>query len=155
MSEERVRREGIPVIGRIDLREVEEPQPVPSERFAEPIALGLTFDDVLLKPAKSDLHPNFVDVATRLTRDIDLNIPILSAAMDTVTEARLAIAMAQHGGLGGCEHFRYLTPAQGIDDGRLVVQSEQRFGVVRDAVTTSVRSGYDHTDALPHHPAQR
>ena len=100
MSDERVLREGIPVIGRVDLREVEKPQGVPSERFAEPIQLGLTFDDVLLKPAKSDLHPNFVEVATRLTRDISLNIPILSAAMDTVTEARLAIAMAQHGGLG-------------------------------------------------------
>ena len=55
---------------------------------------------MLLRPAKSELHPNFVDITTRLTRDIRLNIPILSAAMDTVTEARLAIAMAQQGGLG-------------------------------------------------------
>jgi IMP dehydrogenase len=98
MSDERVRSE-IPIIGRVDLREVEKPAPVPSERFAE-VALGLTFDDVLLRPAKSELHPNFVDVSTRLTRDIRLNIPIISAAMDTVTEARLAIAMAQQGGLG-------------------------------------------------------
>ena len=99
MSDERVLSE-VPVIGRIDLHEVEKQEPVPSERFAEPIAIGLTFDDVLLRPAKSELHPNFVDVSTRLTRDIRLNIPVISAAMDTVTEARLAIAMAQQGGLG-------------------------------------------------------
>src|SRR5260370_254154 len=85
MSDERVRSE-MPVIGRIDLREVEKPEAIPSERFAESIAIGLTFDDVLLRPAKSEMHPNFVDVSTRLTRDIRLNIPIISAAMDTVTE---------------------------------------------------------------------
>jgi IMP dehydrogenase len=89
-----------PVIGRIDLHEVKLPDSAPSARFAEEPQLALTFDDVLLKPAKSELHPNFVDVSTRLTRDIRLNMPIISAAMDTVTEARLAIAMAQHGGLG-------------------------------------------------------
>src|SRR5690349_15479389 len=100
MSDERVLRD-IPVIGRVELLEAERPEPRSSaDRFANEIPLGLTFDDVLLKPAKSDLHPNFVDVSTRLTREISLNIPILSAAMDTVTEARLAIAMAQHGGLG-------------------------------------------------------
>lgn len=99
MSDERVLRD-IPVIGRVDLHEVERPEPTSSERFADSIPLALTFDDVLLKPARSDVHPNFVDVSTRLTRDIRLNIPILSSAMDTVTEARLAIAMAQHGGLG-------------------------------------------------------
>ena len=74
-------------------------EPVPHERVLE-APLGLTFDDVLLIPGKSDLHPNFVDTSTNLTRDIRLHIPILSAAMDTVTEARLAIAMAQQGGLG-------------------------------------------------------
>jgi len=100
MSDDRVLRDEIPVIGRIDLHEVGAPDPLPSARFAEGPALALTFDDVLLKPAKSELHPNFVDVSTRLTRDIRINLPILSAAMDTVTEARLAIAMAQHGGLG-------------------------------------------------------
>src|SRR6266508_3487348 len=99
MSDERLLSE-VPVIGRADLREVEKPEGIPSERFAESISVGLTFDDVLLRPAKSDLHPNFVDTSTRLTRDIRLNIPIISAAMDTVTEARLAIAMAQQGGLG-------------------------------------------------------
>ena len=89
-----------PVIGRIDFQEVTRSESLPSDRFAEPIPVALTFDDVLLKPARSDMHPNFVDVSSRLTRDIRLNIPILSAAMDTVTEARLAIAMAQHGGIG-------------------------------------------------------
>ncbi|MGH8589084.1 MAG: IMP dehydrogenase, partial [Gammaproteobacteria bacterium] len=61
---------------------------------------ALTFDDVLLVPAYSEVLPRDVSLATRLTRDIDLRIPILSAAMDTVTEGRLAIALAQQGGLG-------------------------------------------------------
>src|SRR5215831_1479741 len=64
------------------------------------IPLALTFDDVLLLPAHSDVHPREVDLSTRLTADIPLNVPIISAAMDTVTESRLAIAMAQQGGLG-------------------------------------------------------
>jgi len=62
--------------------------------------LALTFDDVTLLPGLSEVHPNDVDLGTRLTRGIRLNVPILSAAMDTVTEARLAIAVAQQGGLG-------------------------------------------------------
>jgi IMP dehydrogenase len=61
---------------------------------------GLTFDDVLLAPQRSDVLPSEVDVSTRLTRNIALKIPIVSAAMDTVTEAHLAIALAQEGGLG-------------------------------------------------------
>jgi IMP dehydrogenase len=64
------------------------------------LRLALTFDDVLLLPAESDVLPKSVETATRLTRNIQLNIPIVSAAMDTVTEARMAIAMAAHGGLG-------------------------------------------------------
>src|SRR5438067_7387532 len=99
MSDERVLKD-MPAIGRIDLHEIERREPLPSERFTEAIEIGLTFDDVLLRPAKSDIHPNFVEVGTQLTRDIRLNIPIVSSAMDTVTEARLAIAMAQQGGLG-------------------------------------------------------
>ncbi|MDH4163054.1 MAG: IMP dehydrogenase [Nitrospirota bacterium] len=67
---------------------------------AGPIREALTFDDVLLLPAKSDILPKDVDVSTQLTRRIRLNIPMVSAAMDTVTEARLAIALAQEGGLG-------------------------------------------------------
>jgi len=64
------------------------------------IPLGLTFDDVLLRPAESSVLPSMADTRTQLTRDIALNIPILSAAMDTVTEADMAIAMAQLGGIG-------------------------------------------------------
>src|ERR1051326_3229341 len=87
-------------MSRTDLHEVAAPDALASARFADGPPLALTFDDVLLKPARSELHPNFVDVSTRLTREIRINMPIISAAMDTVTEARLAIAMAQHGGLG-------------------------------------------------------
>jgi IMP dehydrogenase len=64
------------------------------------LRLALTFDDVLLLPAESDVLPKSVDTATRFTRNLSLNIPIVSAAMDTVTEARMAIAMAAAGGLG-------------------------------------------------------
>lgn len=64
------------------------------------LATALTFDDVLLVPRHSDVLPNQVDVSTHLTRNIRLNVPIASAAMDTVTESSLAIAMAQHGGIG-------------------------------------------------------
>jgi IMP dehydrogenase len=62
--------------------------------------LALTFDDVLLKPGLSDVMPSDVDIRTRITRDIPLNIPIIASAMDTVTEANMAIAMAQAGGIG-------------------------------------------------------
>ncbi len=64
------------------------------------LKLALTFDDVLLLPAESDILPKSVETATRLTRNISINIPIVSAAMDTVTESRMAIAMAASGGLG-------------------------------------------------------
>jgi IMP dehydrogenase len=68
-----------------------------AEKF---VGLGLTFDDVLLVPAQSDVLPAMANTATRLTRSIALGIPIISAAMDTVTEARMAIALAREGGLG-------------------------------------------------------
>ncbi len=64
------------------------------------LPLGLTFDDVLLLPAKSNVLPKDADLSTKLTRNITLNVPIISAAMDTVTEARLAISVAREGGLG-------------------------------------------------------
>ncbi|MBG0764191.1 MAG: IMP dehydrogenase [Tissierellales bacterium] len=64
------------------------------------IGEGLTFDDVLLIPAKSDVLPKDVDITTNLTKKIKLNIPLMSASMDTVTEARLAVAMAREGGIG-------------------------------------------------------
>ena len=61
---------------------------------------GLTFDDVLLQPAHSEITPAEADTSTRLTRNVHLNIPIVSAAMDTVTESHMAIALAQQGGIG-------------------------------------------------------
>jgi IMP dehydrogenase len=77
-----------------------EPRDTPadgSERFA---TLGLTFDDVLLLPGETDLVPGDIDTTTRLTRELSVSVPLLSAAMDTVTESRMAIAMARQGGLG-------------------------------------------------------
>jgi IMP dehydrogenase len=61
---------------------------------------ALTFDDVLLVPAYSEVLPRDVSLASKLTREIDVNLPVISAAMDTVTEARLAITIAQEGGIG-------------------------------------------------------
>lgn len=74
------------------------------------LGLALTFDDVLLVPAASEVLPSQVNVASRVTRTISLNIPVLSSAMDTVTESRLAIAMAQEGGIGVLH--RNLTPEE-------------------------------------------
>ncbi|WP_370637996.1 IMP dehydrogenase [Croceicoccus sp. Ery15] len=71
-----------------------------ANRITSEIPLGLTFDDVLLRPAESNIVPSMADTKTRITRDIALNIPILSSAMDTVTEADMAIVMAQMGGMG-------------------------------------------------------
>ncbi len=77
-----------------------DPLPLSAKVALMDIPLGLTFDDVLLRPAESSVLPSMADTSTRLTRDIALNIPVLSSAMDTVTEADMAIAMAQLGGIG-------------------------------------------------------
>ena len=95
--------------------------------------LALTFDDVLLLPGESAVLPKDADLRTKLTRDITLNIPLLSAAMDTVTEARLAIALAQEGGLGVI-HKNMSIEAQAAQ-----VRRVKRFesGVVKDPITIS------------------
>ncbi|MEN7531076.1 MULTISPECIES: IMP dehydrogenase [unclassified Cupriavidus] len=94
---------------------------------------ALTFDDVLLVPAYSAVLPRDVSLRTRLTRSIELNIPLLSAAMDTVTEARLAIAMAQAGGIGIVH--KNLKPA---DQAREVARVKRyESGVLRDPITIS------------------
>ncbi|HPD91858.1 MAG TPA: IMP dehydrogenase, partial [Pararhodobacter sp.] len=92
---------------------------------------ALTFDDVLLVPAASSVLPSQADVSTRVTRSIRLNIPLLSSAMDTVTEARMAIAMAQAGGMGVIH--RNLTPDQQAEEVRRVKRFES--GIVYNPVT--------------------
>ena len=92
---------------------------------------ALTFDDVLLLPAYSKVLPSEVDLTTRLTRDIVLNIPLMSAAMDTVTESRLAIALAQEGGIG------IVHKNMPIEDQAREVRAVKKFesGIIRDPVT--------------------
>jgi len=92
---------------------------------------GLTFDDVLLEPGPSDVMPTQVDVSTRFTREISLNIPLVSAAMDTVTESRLAIAMAQSGGIGVLH--RNLSVEEQADQAREVKRYES--GMVINPLT--------------------
>jgi IMP dehydrogenase len=97
------------------------------------IQKALTFDDVLLLPAHSRVLPREVSLKTRLTRNLELNLPLVSAAMDTVTEARLAIAMAQEGGIG-IVHKNLTPQAQAAE-----VAKVKRFesGVLRDPMTVS------------------
>ena len=94
---------------------------------------ALTFDDVLLVPAYSEVLPRDTSLATRLTRGIALNIPLVSAAMDTVTESRLAIAIAQEGGIGIVH--KNLTPAEQAREVARVKRFES--GIVRDPITVS------------------
>jgi len=109
---------------------------------------ALTFDDVLLQPDYSDVLPGEVDLTTRLTTDINLNIPLLSAAMDTVTEARLAISLAQEGGMG-IIHKNMAPKAQAHE-----VLKVKKFesGMVRDPITVapdmSIREVIELTSAM-------
>ena len=114
----------------------------------EPYApVGLTFDDVLLLPAESDVIPSEVDTASRVSRNIAVHIPLLSSAMDTVTEARMAIAIARQGGLG------VLHRSLSVDDQArqvdLVKRSES--GMVTDPVTTGPEATLAEVDALCGH----
>jgi IMP dehydrogenase len=97
---------------------------------------ALTFDDVLLLPAYSNVMPRDVKLTTKLTRNISINIPLLSAAMDTVTESRLAIAMAQEGGLGILH--KNMTIEEQANEVRKVKKFES--GVVRDPITVSPKA---------------
>ena len=106
--------------------------------------LGLTFDDVLLQPAESDVVPSAVDTSTQLSRNITLRVPLVSAAMDTVTEARMAIAMARQGGIGILQ--RNLSIEEQSRQAETVKRSEA--GMVTDPVTCSPEDSLAEVDAL-------
>jgi IMP dehydrogenase len=95
---------------------------------------GLTFDDVLLVPAYSDVLPREVNIVTHLTKDITLNIPLLSAAMDTVTEAPLAIALAREGGIGILH--KNMSIENQVEQVRRVKRSES--GLIIDPITLQI-----------------
>ncbi len=106
--------------------------------------LGLTFDDVLLLPGETDVIPSEVDTTTRLTREISLAIPLVSAAMDTVTEARMAIAMARQGGLGVLHRNLSIVDQAGQVD--LVKRSES--GMVSNPITVGPDATLAEVDTL-------
>jgi IMP dehydrogenase len=106
--------------------------------------LGLTFDDVLLQPSESDVVPSEVDTSTRLTRNVTLRIPLVSAAMDTVTESRMAIAMARQGGIGILQ--RNLSIEEQARQAETVKRSEA--GMVTDPVTCSPTDTLAEVDSL-------
>jgi IMP dehydrogenase len=108
------------------------------------VTTGLTYDDVLLLPAESDVLPAEVDTTSRVSRRIEVRVPLLSAAMDTVTEARMAIAMARQGGLGVLHRNLSISEqAQQVD---LVKRSEA--GMVTHPVTTTVDATLGEVDGL-------
>lgn len=109
-----------------------------------PIPEALTFDDVLLVPAASDVLPNEVDLATRLTRGLELRIPLISSAMDTVTESATAILMAREGGLGVIH--KNMSPALQAREVSKVKKAES--GIVVDPVTVSPKTPLSEARAL-------
>ena len=123
------------------------PGPAADQLPAKFATLGLTFDDVLLLPAASDVLPNSVDTTSRLTRAISLRFPLVSSAMDTVTEARMAIAMARQGGVGVLHrNLSIEDQAQQVD---LVKRSEA--GMVSQPVTIGPDATLADADALCAH----
>ncbi len=114
--------------------------PLPA-KFGE---LGLTFDDVLLLPGETDVIPSEVDTSSRLTREISVAVPLVSAAMDTVTEARMAIAMARQGGIGVLHRNLSIEDQAGQVD--LVKRSES--GMITDPVTVGPDATLAEVDAL-------
>ncbi len=108
------------------------------------IELGLTFDDVLLQPAESDVLPSQANTSTHLTQNIKLNIPILSSAMDTVTEAKMAIVLAQNGGIG------VLHRNLSIEEQCAAVRQVKRFesGMVVDPITIGPNATLSEANAL-------
>lgn len=106
--------------------------------------VGLTYDDVLLLPGETDVIPSEADTTTRLTREISLRIPLISAAMDTVTESRMAIAMARQGGMGVLH--RNLPIADQAAQVDLVKRSES--GMITDPVTVEPDATLTELDAL-------
>ncbi len=106
--------------------------------------LGLTFDDVLLLPAESDVVPSSADTSTQVTRRVRVRVPLVSSPMDTVTESRMAIAMARAGGLGVLH--RNLSPAEQAAQVEVVKRSEA--GMVTDPVTCSPDDTLADVDAL-------
>jgi IMP dehydrogenase len=113
----------------------------PADPFAR---IGLTYDDVLLLPGETDVIPSEVDTTARLTREIDVRVPLLSAAMDTVTESRMAIAMARQGGIGILH--RNLSIADQAHQVDRVKRSES--GMITDPVTVSPDATLAELDAL-------
>ncbi|MER5259684.1 IMP dehydrogenase [Streptomyces sp. NPDC002855] len=111
------------------------------EKFA---TLGLTYDDVLLLPGASEVLPNAVDTSSRISRNVRVNIPLLSAAMDKVTEARMAIAMARQGGVGVLH--RNLSIEDQVNQVDLVKRSES--GMVTDPITVNPDATLGEADAL-------
>ena len=124
-----------------------QPDHVPTDVAGVPApfaTLGLTFDDVLLLPGATDVIPSHADTTSRLTRNINLRLPLLSAAMDTVTESRMAIAMARQGGIGILHrNLSIEDQAQQVD---LVKRSEA--GMVTHPVTTHPEATLGEVDAL-------
>ncbi len=112
--------------------------------MSDNIQIGLTFDDVLLLPAKSDVLPREVDLQTNLTKNIKLNVPLLSSAMDTVTEASLAIAIAREGGIGIIH--RAMSPEKQSHEVDKVKKSES--GMITDPITVSPEAPISEAMAL-------